>query len=109
MYTTTRTVIRVSSGNPKDDIGFRRLAAASVEKAIEDAAGDELQMAYSATRWLAGDTWDGLTFERCCLIIGIAPESLRRRLRLRHGEIRVRLEQYDKVRVMSIQKPRHAL
>ena len=51
----------------------------------------------------------GLTFERCCLIIGIAPESLRRRLRLRHGEIRVRLEQYDKVRVMSIQKPRHAL
>lgn len=96
------------STNPKHDAGLRRLASASLKKAIEDAADCEPQTAYSATRWLAGDTSDGLTFARCCEVIGIAPESLRRSVCRRYGAIRLRLTQYEKVLDLSSRVTRDA-
>jgi hypothetical protein len=78
----------------EDKEALRRLAKASLSQAIEDAGGRGLQPAYSAIRWLAGHTTEGLTFQRCCELIGIAPHVVRRSLRRRYRPIGRRLEKY---------------
>ena len=89
-----------------DEEGFRRLAKASLTKAIEDAAGRAEQTAYSAIRWLAGDTSAGLTFVRCCELIGVAPQTVRRSLRRRHEPIDSRLKVYESVHILPAHEPR---
>ena len=84
---------------------LRRLAKASLSKAIEDAGGGGLQPAYSAIRWLAGHTTAELTFQRCCELIGIAPHVVRRSLRRRYQPIRRRLEMYLEVHLASAARP----
>ena len=82
---------------PKDREAMRRLAKASLSQAIADAGGRGLQPAYSAIRWLAGDTTEGLTFQKCCELIGIAPHVVRRSLRRHYKPIRRRLGTYLEV------------
>ena len=84
-----------------EDEGFRRLAAATVWKAVEDAAGEDEQVAYSAIRWLSGDTVDGLTLERCCQFLGIEPCHVRNGVSRRFEEIRARMARYHRVRMLS--------
>jgi hypothetical protein len=88
--------------NPRDEQAFRRLAEASLAGAIDDAAGEGSQAAYSAIRWLAGHTADGLTFERCCELIGLAPHAVRNSLRRHYKPIRLRFEKYQEVYLMAI-------
>ena len=90
--------------DPSDTDGLRRLAKASLLKAIDDARGRDLQPAYSAVRWLAGNTSDGLTFLRCCELIGIAPNAVRRSLCRRYEAIRVRLDKYIETNSMFVAK-----
>jgi len=84
-----------------DGADLRLLAEATVARAIEDAAGEQPQTAYSAIRWLAGCTTDGLTFDRCCEMIGIPAPTVRRSLRNKSGPIRQRFEAYHKVQLTS--------
>ena len=84
-----------------DDEAFRRLAAATIWKAVEDARGDDGQVAYSAVRWLAGDTIAGLTLERCCQLLGISPEHVQGSLIKQFDEIRTQMERYRRVRLLS--------
>jgi hypothetical protein len=86
---------------------MRRLAEASLSKAIEDADGRDAQPAYSAIRWLAGHTTEGLTFQTCCELIGIAPHAVRRSLRRHYKPIRQRLEKYLELYLTSAGQPSH--
>lgn len=96
----------VGRTSSKDREALRRLAKASLSKAIEDAGGRGLQPAYSAIRWLAGHTREGLTFQRCCELIGIAPHVVRRSLRRRYKPIGRRLDMYLEARFMFKSDPR---
>lgn len=80
--------------NPKDEEGFKRLAEASLVRAIDDAAGGSSRTADSAIRWLAGDTAGGLTFDRCCTLIGLTPAIVRSGLRRNSEPIRLRFDRY---------------
>ena len=100
---------RVRGMDPKDREGLRRLAKASLSKAIDDAGGGDLQPAHSAIRWLAGHATEGLTFRACCDLIGIAPHTVLRSLRRRYEPIRLRLERYLEVDLMPVAKPRNHL
>lgn len=91
----------------KDGEGFRRLAKASLSKAIDDAVSGGSQEAYSAIRWLAGNTTEGMTFEACCELIGISPPAVRRSLRRRYKPIRMRFGQYKEVNLRFGTKPRN--
>lgn len=87
--------------DPTEDAGYRRLAAATLWRAVEDARGTDGQVAYSAIRWLAGDSQDGLTLHGCCELLGIAPSRVQSSL-IRHFEpVRIRMERYRKVRQLS--------
>ena len=76
---------------------FRRLAAAALQAAIDDALGPDSQPAYSAVRWLAGDTTEGLTLEICCNLLGLDPVRIRARLSLNSEVLCGRLSRYRRV------------
>ncbi len=85
----------------EEDEAFRRLAAATIWKAVEDARGDDGQVAFSAVRWLSRDTTEGLTLERCCQLLGLAPDHVQSSLHERFEKIRARMSRYRKVRLLS--------
>ena len=92
---------RAGVADSEADEGFRRLAAATVWRAIEDARGDDVQVAYSAVRWLAGETTEGLTLESCCQLLDADPDTVRNNLIRHFATVRTRMTQYRKVRILA--------
>jgi|GEM_PF-6950922 len=90
-------------GFPKAEPGedqqtaFCRLAAATLQRAIDDALGEDSQPAYSAIRWLAGDTAEGMTLEICCSLLRLDPARMLSRLCLHSETLRGRLGRYHAV------------
>ena len=82
--------------------GFRRLAAATLQTAMEDADASDPHHAGSAIAWLAGDVSGAfVTLEECCKSLGIAPERVRSSLDRHYPNIRARMAQYQEMRSMG--------
>ncbi len=76
---------------------FGRLAAATLQAAIRDALGPDSQPAFSAIRWLARDTSEGITMEMCCTLLGLDPEGALPLLILDSEILVGRLSRYRKI------------
>lgn len=86
-----------AASNVDQETALRRLAAATLQTAIDDALEPDSQPAYSAVRWLAGDTAEGMTLEMCCHLLGLTPERIRRSLTSHSQLLRGRLDRYQKI------------